>query len=168
MNQTSPDLPELYQTWMRIRNKNNVMENLPRNFGVDDPLFLSEVHTIQAIGDTPENNVRIIAGILGVTPSAASQAITRLTRRGLVRKIRGVRNEKEVSLELTADGLSAYNAHEEIHAQVYARIAERIGSLDEQERATIARVFSAFESVYDERIDELTEAADCRTGTRST
>jgi DNA-binding MarR family transcriptional regulator len=168
MKQTSPPLPELYQTWMRVWNKMNVMENFPRDFGVDDPLFLSEIHTIQAIGNTPENNVRIIAGILGVTPSAASQVISRLTRRGLVRKIRGVRNEKEVSLELTDEGLSANNAHEEIHAQVYTRIAERIGDLDEQERATIARVFSAFESVYDERIEELTGSADNRAGTRST
>ena len=68
-----PEFPEIYQSWMRIRNKMNVMENLPRTFGVDKPLFLSEIHTIQAIGNTKDNNIRIIAGILGVTPSAVSQ-----------------------------------------------------------------------------------------------
>nr|WP_319376520.1 MarR family transcriptional regulator [uncultured Methanoregula sp.] len=167
MSQTTITMPELYQVWMRIRNKMNVMESIPRDFGVDDPLFLSEIHTIQAIGNTPENNVRIIAEILGVTPSAASQVITKLTKRGLVRKIRGVRNEKEVSLELTGQGLIAFKNHEQVHAQVQTRITERIGDLNKEELDTIGRVFSAFESVYDERIDALMQAADSKTGTRS-
>lgn len=133
----------------------NIMESTPCSFGIDDPLCLSEVHTIQAIGDTPENNVRIIAAILGVTPSAASQVITKLARRGLVRKVRGVRNEKEVLLELTDTGRTAYSCHEQVHRQIYERIAGRIGSLTENERATLGQVFFAFERVYDERIAEL-------------
>ena len=141
---------------MRIRNKMNLMEDLPRDFGVDDLLHLSEIHTIQAIGSTPENNIRIIAGILGVTPSAASQVITRLTRRGLIKKVRGLRNEKEVSLELTVSGLIAFRNHEQVHALMYEAIASRIGTLDEKERQVLDRVFSAIESVYDERIQELT------------
>ena len=155
MKQTAPDLFELYCTWMRVWNKMNIMESIPCMFGVNEPLFLTEIHTIQAIGKTPDNNVRIIADILGVTPSAASQVITKLTRRGLVRKIRGVRNEKEVSLQLTEQGMVAYNNHEQIHAQIYSRIIERIGPLSEDERTTMGRVFCAFEMIYDERIGEL-------------
>lgn len=157
MNQTAPAMPELYQIWIRIWHKMNVMENIPHNFGVNEPLSFSEIHAIQAIGNTPENNVRIIADILGVTPSATSQVVTRLTKRGLVQKVRGVRNEKEVSLELTKEGLAAYGSHEEIHAQTYARIVERIGTLSAEERATVERIFCAFESVYEERIGELTQ-----------
>jgi DNA-binding MarR family transcriptional regulator len=167
MKRTTLSVPELYQVLTRIRNKMNTMESISRNFGVDDPLFLSEIHTIQAIGNTPENNVRIIADILGVTPSAASQVITKLTKRGLVRKIRGVRNEREVSLELTRQGRIAFGNHEQVHAQIYARITERIGVLTEEERAAIGRVCSSFESVYDERIQELLKATDHKTGKRS-
>jgi DNA-binding MarR family transcriptional regulator len=159
MKKTTPAMPDLYRIWMRIWSKMNVLENLPYNFGVDEPLFLSEIHTIQAIGKTPENNVRIIAETLGVTPSAASQAITKLTKRGLVRKIRGIRNEKEVSLKLTQLGLVAYNNHEEVHAKTYARIIEQIGTLNEEERTTMERVFSAFESVYDDSIEERIQGA---------
>ena len=137
----------------------NVMENIPNNFGVNESLTFSEIHAIQAIGNTPENNVRIIADILGVTPSAASQVITRLTKRGLVRKVRGIRNEKEVSLELTKNGRVAYRSHEEIHEQTYARIVGQIGTLSAEERASMARIFSAFESVYEERIEELTQVS---------
>jgi DNA-binding MarR family transcriptional regulator len=152
MEQNPPIDPEIFEAWYRIHKKMNLMEKTPCNFGLDYPLFLSEIHTIQAIGNTPENNVRIIADILGVTPSAASQVIKKLTERGLVRKIRGVRNEREVSIELTEQGLIAFINHEQTHA----RIQERIGYINEKERAAIIRVLSAFESVYDERIGELT------------
>jgi len=157
--ETVPGLPDLYRCWMRIWNKMNIMESIPCSFGIDDPLCLSEIHTIQAIGDTPDNNVRTIAGILGVTPSAASQVITKLARRGLVRKVRGVRNEKEVILELTDTGRTAYSCHAQIHRQIYEHIAGRIGPLTENERATLGRIFSAFENVYDERIAELASGA---------
>ena len=149
---------ELYQIWMRLRNKVNEMESIPRDYGVNDPLYLSEIHILQAIGDTPENNLRIIAGLLGVTPSATSQAVTKLAGRGLVRKIRGRKNEREVSLELTDLGRIAYEHHERSHGQIYTRITERIGTLSDDELALVGRVFHAFESVYDERIEELRAA----------
>jgi len=159
MTPPSSDFAELYGVWMRIRNKMNVMENLPRDFGVDVRLHLSEIHAIQAIGTTPENNIRTIADILGVTPSAASQAITRLTKRGLVKKVRGLRNEKEVTLELTEKGQTAFQNHEQIHAEMYEQIASRIGPLNEKELEVLDRVFSAMESVYDQRIRELSADA---------
>lgn len=167
MTHITPTLPELFQIWMRIRNKMNIMENTPRDFGVNNPLFPSEIRTIHVIGRTPENNVRIIAEIMGMTPSGASLVITKLTKRGLVHKIRGVRNDKEVSLELTEQGLIAFKNHEHIHAQVNEQITERIGNLNEEERATIGRVFSAFESVFDERIEALSESADHKSRMRS-
>jgi len=153
-----PEFPELYQCWMRIRNKMNVMENMPRTFGIDRPLYLSEIHTLQAIGSTKDNNIRTIAEILGVTPSAASQTITRLKKKGLVKKVRGIKNEKEVSLVLTLTGKTAYACHEKTHKQMYERIAARIGDMNVDERAFLVRVFSAFESVYDERIRELSSS----------
>jgi len=159
MTPPSSDFAELYGVWMRIRNKMNVMENLPRDFGVDVRLHLSEIHAIQAIGTTPENNIRIIADILGVTPSAASQVITRLTKRGLVKKVRGLRNEKEVTLELTEKGQTAFKNHERIHAEMYEQTASRIGPLSEMEMEVLDRVFSAMESVYDQRIREISADA---------
>jgi DNA-binding MarR family transcriptional regulator len=155
MKQESFTTSDLFQIWNRIRNKMNIVESIPYNFGIDKPLFISEIHTIHAIGSTPKNNVRIIADVLGVTPSAASQVITKLTKRGLVRKIRGVHNEKEVSLELTEKGLIAFKNHEQFHAQDFRRISERIGNLSEEERLIFGQVFSEVESIFDERIEEL-------------
>ncbi|WP_421908751.1 MarR family winged helix-turn-helix transcriptional regulator [Methanolacinia petrolearia] len=149
------DFADLYEVWMRIRNKMNIMENLPRDFGIDEQLKLSEIHTIQAIGSTKENNNRIIADILGITPSAVSQMVAKLTRRDLVKKVRGLRNDKEVSLELTEKGRTAFKCHEKTHADVYKRIAAGVGTLKKEELEVISRIFSAMESVYDQQIRDL-------------
>lgn len=159
MAEKSPEFAELYLVWMRIRNQMNMMENQPHDFGVDMPLHLSEIHTIQAIGQNPENNIRILSGLLGVTPSAASQVVSRLTKRGLVRKVRGIRDEREVTLELTETGRTAFQNHEKTHTRLYERIASRVGPMNEMEREVLARVFSAMESVYDERIREIEKTA---------
>ena len=159
MAENVPEFAELYRVWMRIRNQMDVMENQPHDFGIDVPLHLSEIHTIQAIGQTPDNNIRILADCLGVTPSAASQVVSRLTKRGLVRKVRGIRDEREVTLELTESGKTAFQNHETTHTRLYERIASRVGPLSEMEREVLARVFSAMESVYDERIHEIEKSA---------
>lgn len=155
MKQQSPGFRDLYRVWMRIRNKMNVMESVPRDFGAGVPLHLSEIHTIQAIGSISENNIRIIADTLGVTPSAVSQTVTRLTRNGLVRKVRGKRNEKEVTLELTECGQAAFATHERVHESMYEQIALETGPLDSHDRVVLDRVFTAIETVYDRKIREL-------------
>ncbi|MDD1723721.1 MAG: MarR family winged helix-turn-helix transcriptional regulator, partial [Methanospirillum sp.] len=138
---------------MRLVNKLHESEKLPRNFGIDSPLYPSEIHTIQAIGDYPDSNVRTVARNLGITPGAASQQISRLAKRGLIRKVRGKKNEKEVHLELTDPGRIVYDTHDIVHEKVYARIVSRIGLISDEEAAFLNRVLDAVESVYDERID---------------
>ena len=149
-----PDMPELYRMLHRISQKMNSVERASFDFGLPESLLLSEVHTLQAIGNTPDNNVGIIAALTGVTPSAASQVITKLAKRGLVEKLRGVRNEKEVLLKLTPKGLVVYHNHEKIHAVECDRIYQAIGSLSIEERTALARVFSAIEAYYDKRFRE--------------
>ncbi len=160
MKQTPLDLPELYQMLRRISHKMNTVERTPFYFGAPKPLHLSEIHILQAIGDTPDNNVGIIADLIGVTPSAASQVITKLAKRGLVHKVRGVRNEREVLLKLTPQGLIAYHNHEKIHAEKCDWIFKQIGPLSTEERATLERVLSAVEFVYTESIEELNRESD--------
>lgn len=146
---------DLYQIWMRIINKLNESENLPRKFGINTPLYPSEIHMIQAIGDYPESNVRTVAGHLGITSGAASQAISKLAKRDLVKKVRGKKNEKEVHLELTSQGVVAYQAHDTVHERVFQRITEQIGPLSDEEISLLERILHALEYVYDERIEQV-------------
>jgi len=145
----------LYQIWMRIVNKLNESEKIPRNFGIDFLITPSDIHLIQAVGDNPESNVRIISEILGVTPGAASQQLSKLSKRGLIVKERGLKNEKEVTLSLTDQGRMAYKNHDIIHEMIYQRLIHRIGPLNDDELQVLLRVLYAIESVYDERIMEV-------------
>ncbi len=56
----------LYQIWMRIVNKLNESEKIPRNFGIDFLITPSDIHLIQAVGDNPESNVRTISYVIGL------------------------------------------------------------------------------------------------------
>lgn len=149
------NIRDLYQVWMRLMNKLSESEKLPRNYGIDELMTPSEIHLIQAIGANPESNVRAISDILGITPGAASQQVTKLAKRGLVIKHRGVKNEKEVFLSLTPLGEKAYGHHETLHETIYQRIISRIDPLDPEEIRTLKRVLQAMDSVYDERLQEV-------------
>ncbi|QVV87717.1 MarR family winged helix-turn-helix transcriptional regulator [Methanospirillum sp. J.3.6.1-F.2.7.3] len=140
---------------MRIVNKLNESEKIPRNFGIDFLITPSDIHLIQVVGDNPESNVRTISEILGVTPGAASQQLSKLSKRGLIVKERGLKNEKEVTLSLTDQGRIAYKNHDIIHEMIYQRLIHRIGPLNDDELQVLLRVLYAIESVYDERIMEV-------------
>lgn len=153
MYEPDQSIRDLYQIWMRMINKLNESESIPRRFGIPIPLYPSEIHTLQVIGDNPASNVRAVADYLGITPGAASQTITKLAKRDLVRKVRGLKNEKEVHLELTPLGRSAYEAHETVHEQMFQNIATRIGPLTSENKALLTHILHIMESVYHERIE---------------
>ncbi|MCA1915542.1 MarR family winged helix-turn-helix transcriptional regulator [Methanospirillum hungatei] len=136
-------------------NKLSESEKLPRNYGIEELMTPSDIHLIQAIGANPEYNIRAISDILGITPGAASQQVTKLAKRGLVTKNRGVKNEKEVFLTLTPLGEEAFQHHETLHEEIYQRIISRIEPLETKEIQTMKRVLLAMESVYEERLCEV-------------
>ncbi len=49
----------------------NIIENMPRKFGMETTLFLYEIHTLLAIGRTEVINIRTITAILSVSVSGA-------------------------------------------------------------------------------------------------
>lgn len=102
-----------------------------------------------------------IADHLGITPGAASQVITKLARRNLVKKVRGKNNEKEVHLELTEQGSLAYQVHESRHEMVFQSIIERIGPLADDEIQFLERILNALECVYDDRIEQVRNEQNC-------
>lgn len=149
------NIRDLYQVWMRLMNKLGESEKLPRNYGINELMTPSDIHLIQAIGANPESNIRTISDILGITPGAASQQVTKLAKRGLVTKNRGVKNEKEVFLSLTPLGEKAYRHHETLHEEIYQRIISRIDPLETKDIHTMKKVLQAMESVYEERLCEV-------------
>lgn len=112
-------LGEIMEQLIRVINKFNRFEKVPMDFGVEEMLFPSEIHTIEAIGKSHWINVTQLAETLGITKGAASQMITKLKQRDFVKKIKIPHNEKEIFLELTNKGKKAFKGHEKFHRDIY-------------------------------------------------
>jgi len=148
MNQ-KPDLLKLSEVWIRILNKMDADEKVPKDFGSGDLLHCSEIHTIMAIGKNPGINVTNLSRLLGISRSAISQMMNRLQKKGLVEKHRDPDNDKEILLRLSPKGTIAYLGHEQHHARIYARMHRNLGDLSDEEFSLILRFLSAMEETID-------------------
>lgn len=99
----------------------------PIDFGVGQKLHRGELHTVQAIGRRPGLNLTGLAELTGVSKGAASQMVSRLARRGLVRKQAAPGSRREIALELTESGWRGFRAHESLHARMIAAVREHYG-----------------------------------------
>jgi DNA-binding MarR family transcriptional regulator len=122
--------------FVRVMNMYNALEKTPLDFGTNELLYPSEIHTIEAIGKNHGVNVTELGNTLGVTKGAVSQKIARLVRKGLVVKVKAPFSEKEVSLKLTDKGWMAFQGHEKFHMGIYADFIKHIEtfSVDEMRR----------------------------------
>ncbi|HNV47070.1 MAG TPA: MarR family winged helix-turn-helix transcriptional regulator [Spirochaetota bacterium] len=109
----------IMQQFLRVVNLFQEVERQPMDFGIGMMLHPSEIHTVDAIGDSDGINVTALAHRLGVTKGAVSQMVTKLKRRGLVNKLKSVDNDRDVVLALTPKGRRAYDAHKRFHLEMY-------------------------------------------------
>ena len=130
-----------------------VMESLHApslSFGTGVAMFRKEIHTIQAIGKNPGINITSLAEHMGVTKSAVSQTIKKLTRKGLVRKTYAPGNAKEVMLELTELGKIGFRNHETFHMEALKIAREYFGDQFESKFETIETVMTDLNAILDE------------------
>ena len=125
------------------------------DFGLDERLFPSEIHTVEAIGKEPGINVTELAREMGVTKGAVSQMIRKLVTKNLVTRLKGMRNEKEVLLELTPRGRQAFQGHEKFHAESYNVFLDKIKAISTEDIETFERILSKIETVLDVYISDL-------------
>ncbi|MGE5403831.1 MAG: MarR family winged helix-turn-helix transcriptional regulator [Candidatus Saccharibacteria bacterium] len=145
----------LIELFIRLANKVNELEKTPRSFGTDTVLHPSEIHTVDVIGRNQGINVTALAKKLGVTKGAASQMLTRLTRKDLVKKTRDAGNDKELILELTPDGWTAFEGHQEFHREMFESINHRLGHVTPEQMGMLVRVLDSIDehlSIYLEDI----------------
>lgn len=124
---------EIMDTFLRLVDKFHASEKIPRHFGIDEKLHMQEIHTVAAIGETPDMNVTQLSEKLGITKGTVSPIVSKLAQKQLVTKYKGGTNNKEVLLRLTVKGEVAYHAHEmlhsKIHADMYAGLREHYGDI---------------------------------------
>lgn len=138
-----------------IINKHAGVEELPIRFGDGVELTPREIHVIQAIGDHKLINVRDLAGHFCVTKSAASQMVSKLVKRKLVRKRQAPHSNKELQLDLTDQGLKAHRVHEKMHADHKSELEKELAGFSEADLQTTASVLKIIESVLERRLSRM-------------
>ena len=79
-------------------------DKMPRKYGTDVELYMSEMHTLDLIYKNEGATVTGLADITKKTKSAITQFTNKLEKKGLIRKLRNDENYKEINLILTELG----------------------------------------------------------------
>lgn len=121
------------------------LESLPRRFGIDEDLYSSEIHLIEAIGNKGKQGVTDLSRVLGVTKGAVSQTLKKLENKNLVAKYADPENSSRVLVGLTAKGKAAYYAHEYWHEKMDGGFREYFMRLPEEKIRFLDEFLSTLE-----------------------
>jgi DNA-binding MarR family transcriptional regulator len=119
------------------------------NFGVEEMLFPSEIHTIEAIGKNHWINVTQLSETLGVTKGAVSQMIGKLVQKKFVEKIKIPPNGKETFLELTDKGKKALRGHDKFHREIYMDFLKYTGNISTKDFRKFKEILTKIETHLD-------------------
>jgi DNA-binding MarR family transcriptional regulator len=142
-------LAEIMEQFVRIVNKFNQFEKVPMDFGVEEMLYPSEIHTIEAIGKNFRINVTQLAELLGITKGAVSQMVNRLVRKKFVKRIKFPPSEKETFLELTPKGRKAFEGHEKFHHDMYLDFLKYTENISNKDFRKFKDIFTKIEHHLD-------------------
>ncbi|ALC80186.1 MULTISPECIES: MarR family winged helix-turn-helix transcriptional regulator [Bacillus] len=82
-----------------------------RDYGIGEPLFHSEIYTLNEIKEHEGIHITALAEQCGVTKGAVSQVLKKLEQKELITKEKDIRNQSRLILKLTAKGEIAYAHH---------------------------------------------------------
>jgi len=139
----------------RFARKFTFMETLPVRIEQGREITTHEAHIIQAIGENEEINITHLSKLFGVTKSATSQMISRLSKNGYVKKQKSPHSNKEYSLSLTQPGWQAYCAHQQFHRREMDELIHRLSSFSSTQIATISVILATINDVIDERVSRV-------------
>lgn len=117
-------LENLCDFFNQVINQYEKFEKETHYFGIDIPLHLSDTHTIVAIGKHRNINVTDLSRLQGISRSGASQMVSKLVKRGFVKKEVSPQTENEVLLTLTETGEMVYHTHEKQHQWLRKELAD--------------------------------------------
>ncbi len=141
---------EIVELFIRLANKYHALEKIPVDYGVGKDLYHSERHMIDQIGDHPEKNITELAQFLGVTKGAISQTVKKLEDKGLVKRYKGLENEKEVFLELSEIGKTVYEKHKKINQESIIPLYEELRKYSDDKVYFLVEMFKWMDSFLDD------------------
>jgi len=137
---------------LKFARKFTFMETMPIKIDKDREITTNEAHIIQAIGENEEINITSLSKLFGVTKSATSQMISKLSKNGYVKKQQAPYSNKEYLLSLTEPGWQAYHAHKQFHGREMDELINRLSSFSSSQIATISVMLETINDIIDERI----------------
>ncbi|MBD3317167.1 MAG: MarR family transcriptional regulator [Chitinivibrionales bacterium] len=142
---------EVSEQFLRLVNKFAAVHGQPRDFGIGEKLYPSEIHMLDVMGENPDYGVTELAGIIGVTKGAVSQTVSRLESKKLLAKYRDPRDDRTVLFKLTEKGRIACRGHREFHHWLNHSILKRIKGI------TNRRIMEYLETnrIIEEFVDEM-------------
>lgn len=132
----------------RILNTYKETEKLSRDFGTGDPLYPSEIHTIEAIGNNSGSSISDLARIMGVTRAAVQKLSEKLEKRGYLHRFMSSDDNKRIYLELTEKGHIAHEGHHVFHKKMYDEIFTLLNMLNKTELEKTITIFEAIEQNF--------------------
>ena len=136
---------------VRAVNKMIDNEKKPRQYGLKQLLYPSEIHMLMMIGQNPEAGVTGLAEKAGITKGAVSQTVKKLENKGLIKKQTDPADSKRIVLELTNKGRVAYYAHEQYHEETDRDLFRYLNSLSDKKLKVIEEFFLLLERGIDKR-----------------
>lgn len=102
------------------------------------------------ITEKSATNATRIADRLGVTKGAVSQTLSRLEKKGVLRKTKDPYNRNELTLEFTTFGAAAFD-HYSIHAAEILKKHDRyLEGFTDEEKGTVLRFLVEVEKIFDD------------------
>lgn len=145
------DFLDLFQ---RVVHKYNQFEGQKRYYGTDILITVSEIHTIDAIGNQGSINLTNLAAHMGITKGSASQMIYKLVDKELVVKQVAPNSDREIVISLSEKGKQAYQGHKEMHLNSNGKMNSIVMDMPQDVLSLSKTYMERFEKVLDLFLEE--------------
>ena len=146
---------ELIDRFLRLVNKYNSLGKHPLSFGTPYNFFHSERHMLDIVGDDPGLNITEFANAAGVTKGAISQAVSKLERKGALRRFKSAANAKEIRLELTQLGEKIYAHHQKVNQETVDLLWRELEKHPPEKIEFLVDMFHWFEQHLDQSKEKM-------------
>ncbi len=115
-------------------------------------LSISELRTIRAVGMYEQNPMNVIANRLDVTLATLTVAVTKLEKKGFVKRTRSEVDRRQVLVALTTKGKQAYR----VHGLFYKRLINNaIEELSPEEEKVLAQALAKVKLFLDNEYEKM-------------
>ena len=141
---------ELFESFLRIVNKYNSLGKHPMTYGTQHKFYHSERHMLDIVGDDSGLNITEFAKAAGITKGAISQVVSKLEKKGALKRFKSGDNDKEIKLSLTQHGEKIYAHHQSVNEESINHLWRELKKHPEEKIEFLIHMFRWFEQYLDQ------------------